>query len=101
MWPNARIAVMGGEQAAGVLVTVQQQAREKAGKAPLTEDEIFGIKSPILSQFQTQSDPYYSSARLWDDGIIEPAATRDVIGLALEVCYSPHREGSAYGIFRM
>lgn len=101
MWPNARIAVMGGEQAAGVLVTVQQQAREKAGKESLTEEEILSIKSPILSQFQTQSDPYYSSARLWDDGIIEPAATRDVIGLALEVCYSPHRESSTYGIFRM
>lgn len=101
MWPNARIAVMGGEQAAGVLVTVQQQAREKSGKEPLTQEEILAIKSPMLDQFQTQSDPYYSSARLWDDGIIEPAATRDVIGLALEVCYSPHHESARYGIFRM
>jgi 3-methylcrotonyl-CoA carboxylase beta subunit len=101
MWPNARIAVMGGEQAAGVLVTVQQQAREKAGKELLTEDEILAIKAPMLSQFQAQSDPYYSSARLWDDGIIEPATTRDVIGLALEVCHSPHHESARYGIFRM
>lgn len=101
MWPNARIAVMGGEQAAGVLVAVQQQAREKAGKEPLNEDEILAIKSPMLNQFQTQSDPYYSSARLWDDGIIEPAATRDVIGLALEVSYSSHHESARYGIFRM
>jgi 3-methylcrotonyl-CoA carboxylase beta subunit len=101
MWPNARISVMGGEQAAGVLATVKQQAAEKSGGEPLTAEEIAEIKRPVLDQFQEQSDPYYASARLWDDGIIDPAKTRDVLGLALALLSSKEREIAPMGVFRM
>jgi 3-methylcrotonyl-CoA carboxylase beta subunit len=106
MWPNARIAVMGGEQAARVLTTVQQQARVKAGKIPLTTDEIKKLEEPVRQQFTEQADPYYSSARLWDDGIIDPTQTRDILGLALEVCSQGQTNSNdsrrqKYGIFRM
>ncbi|WP_460852701.1 carboxyl transferase domain-containing protein [Nocardioides montaniterrae] len=89
MWPNARISVMGGEQAANVLATVS--GRE--------DDEEF--KAPIKSQFETQGDPYYASARLWDDGIIDPADTRRVLGMALSVTAHVPVPAPSYGIFRM
>lgn len=100
MWPNAKIAVMGGEQAAGVLATVRQEALQKAGKPAMTTQEEAALKAPTLEQFDEQSTAYYSTARLWDDGIIAPHQTRDVLGLALSVA---HRDPSSpqYGIFRM
>ncbi len=101
MWPNARISVMGGEQAAGVLATVRNQALEKSGKKPMTAKEEAAFKAPMLEQFERQSDAYYSTARLWDDGIIDPAQTRDVVGLALEACYWEAPQPKPYGIFRM
>jgi 3-methylcrotonyl-CoA carboxylase beta subunit len=100
MWPNARIGVMGAEQAANVLVTVQQNARKKEGIS-LSESEVAKIKAPVLEQFKIQNDPYYSTARLWDDGIIDPTLTRDILALALEVCYEENPSCYNYGIFRM
>ncbi|MDN5744019.1 MAG: methylcrotonoyl-CoA carboxylase [Nocardioidaceae bacterium] len=89
MWPNARISVMGGEQAAGVLATV-------AGRE---DDEEF--KQPIREQYETQGSPYYASARLWDDGVIDPADTRRILGMALDVTSSVPTPDPSYGIFRM
>ena len=87
MWPNAKISVMGGEQAASVLATIQRDNREAAGeKWSAAEEEAF--KSPIRQQYDTQGSVYYSSARLWDDGVVEPAATRDVLGLSFAACMS-------------
>jgi 3-methylcrotonyl-CoA carboxylase beta subunit len=77
MWPNARISVMGGEQAATVLGTV------RSDRDPV---EIEALRGQIRAQYETQGHPYYATARLWDDGIIEPCATRDTIGLALSIC---------------
>ena len=79
MWPNARISVMGGEQAASVLAQVRRDAAKRAERR--SEDEAF--KAPIRAQYETQGHPYYATARLWDDGIIDPADTRRVLGLAL------------------
>ena len=82
MWPNARISVMGGEQAASVLATVRRDGIERAGGAwsPTSED---GFKAPIREQYERQGHPYYATARLWDDGIIDPADTRLVLGLGI------------------
>jgi len=100
MWPNARIAVMGGEQAAGVLVQVKQEQSERAGKV-LAEDETAAIRQPILEQYERQGHPYYSSARLWDDGVIDPAQTRDVLGLAISASLNAPIETTRFGVFRM
>ncbi len=100
-WPNAKVAVMGGEQAAGVLAMVRNQALEKAGKPAMSATEEAELKSPILQQFAEQSDIYYSTARLWDDGVIDPAHTRDVLGLALTVCRRNGEGEGKYGVFRM
>ena len=81
-WPNCRISVMGGEQAAGVLATVRREGLERAGKTWSAEDEA-AFKRPIIEQFERQGHPLYASARLWDDGIVDPAKTRDVLGLSL------------------
>ena len=81
MWPNARISVMGGEQAASVLATVQRDGIE--AKAAMDEDEEEAFKAPIREQYERQGHPYYATARLWDDGVIDPADTRRVLGLAL------------------
>ena len=100
MWPNARISVMGGPQAADTLATVRRKGVERAGGTWSDADEE-AFKEPIRAQFAEQSDAYYSTARLWDDGIIDPADTRTVLGLALEACrYSPLPE-PRYGVFRM
>ncbi len=100
MWPNARISVMGGEQAAGVLATVRRDGIEARGEEWSAEDEE-GFKAPIREQYETQGSPYYASARLWDDGIIDPADTRRVLGMALgATSYTPIPEPK-YGIFRM
>jgi len=92
MWPNARISVMGGEQAASVLATVSGEM------TPEQEEE---FKAPIRAQYEDQGNPYYSSARLWDDGIIDPADTRTVLGLALSVAANAPLEPVSYGVFRM
>jgi 3-methylcrotonyl-CoA carboxylase beta subunit len=101
MWPNARICVMGGEQAAGVLATVRKDALAAKG-ATLSPEEEAAIKRPILDQFAQQSHPYYSSARLWDDGVIDPADTRRVLALGISAALNqaiPDR--LQFGVFRM
>ncbi|WP_288501474.1 carboxyl transferase domain-containing protein, partial [uncultured Pseudomonas sp.] len=100
MWPNARIGVMGAEQAAGVLVQVKREQSERSGEPFGAEDEA-RLRQPILDQYEHQGHPYYSSARLWDDGVIDPAQTRDVLGLALSAALNAPIEPSRFGIFRM
>ncbi|HRQ60188.1 MAG TPA: carboxyl transferase domain-containing protein, partial [Alphaproteobacteria bacterium] len=100
MWPNARISVMGGEQAAGVMATVAQMKAEREGK-PLTDKDIEKIKAPIRAQYEEEGHPYYASARLWDDGVIDPADTRCVLALALSACLNAPIEETKYGVFRM
>jgi 3-methylcrotonyl-CoA carboxylase beta subunit len=100
MWPNARISVMGGEQAASVLATVRADALEAAG-TPWSADEQEAFKAPIREQYEHQGNPYYSTARLWDDGVIDPADTRTVVGLALSVVSESSVESVSYGVFRM
>jgi acetyl-CoA carboxylase carboxyltransferase component len=101
MWPNARISVMGGEQAANVLLTVKQEQLEREGKPPLTPDEQAEFMRPTLEKYEHEGNPYYSTARLWDDGILDPAETRRVLGLALAVCLNAPQEETRYGVFRM
>ncbi|WP_409428861.1 carboxyl transferase domain-containing protein [Mycobacterium sp. SMC-11] len=100
MWPNARISVMGGEQAASVLATVRSDQLDAAGKPWSAADEE-AFKAPIREQYEVQGNPYYSTARLWDDGIIDPADTRTVLGLALSVCSNAPLDPVSYGVFRM
>ncbi|HEV8320921.1 MAG TPA: carboxyl transferase domain-containing protein [Myxococcota bacterium] len=100
MWPNARISVMGGEQAAGVLLRVRLDALRAEGK-DLDEAARADITRPILEKYEREGSPYYSTARLWDDGIIDPADTRDVLGLCLSACYNAPVEATTYGVFRM
>ncbi|MEI2819711.1 MAG: carboxyl transferase domain-containing protein [Marmoricola sp.] len=100
MWPNARISVMGGEQAASVLATVRRDGIEAAGQSWSAEEEE-GFKDPIRAQYDAQGSAYYSTARLWDDGIIDPADTRRVLGMALEVAAQQPIPEPNYGIFRM
>jgi len=100
MWPNARISVMGGEQAASVLATVRSEALEAAGTA-WSPDEQEAFKAPIREQYEHQGNPYYSTARLWDDGVIDPADTRTIVGLALSVVGQAPVESVSYGVFRM
>lgn len=101
MWPNARISVMGGEQAAGVLATVKQDALVKAGKKEMNEKELTEFKKPILDKYEKEGSAYYSTARIWDDGIIKPDQTRDVIGLALAACLKEPISETKFGLFRM
>jgi 3-methylcrotonyl-CoA carboxylase beta subunit len=100
MWPNARISVMGGEQAASVLATVRRDNLEAAGKTWSAEDEE-KFKAPIRQQYETQGHPYYSSARLWDDGVIDPADTRRVLALGLSAALNAAIEKTEFGVFRM
>jgi 3-methylcrotonyl-CoA carboxylase beta subunit len=95
MWPNARISVMGGDQAAGVLATVHRDA------AKWTQEEAEAFKAPIKAQYETQGHPYYATARLWDDGIIAPADSRRVLGLALSAALNKPLEKTCFGVFRM
>ncbi|MGJ8527347.1 carboxyl transferase domain-containing protein [Maritalea sp.] len=99
-WPNSRISVMGGEQAAGVLATVKRDGYERKGEDWSQEDEA-AFKQPIIDQFETQSHPLYASARLWDDGIIHPARTRDQLGLSLSATLNAQIADTQFGIFRM
>ncbi|WP_328406470.1 carboxyl transferase domain-containing protein [Nocardia sp. NBC_00403] len=100
MWPNARISVMGGEQAASVLSTVRGDQLDSSGQPWSAADEE-AFKAPIRDQYEHQGNPYYSTARLWDDGVIDPADTRTVLGLALSVCAQAPLEPVSYGVFRM
>ena len=100
MWPNARISVMGGEQAAGVLATVKRDGMEERGET-WSADEEADFRKPIHNQYETQGHPYYASARLWDDGIIDPAETRMVLGLGLSAALNSPIEKTTFGVFRM
>jgi 3-methylcrotonyl-CoA carboxylase beta subunit len=100
MWPNARISVMGGEQAATVLATVKRDGLEAAGEGWSAEDEE-AFKEPIRATYETQGSPYHSTARLWDDGIIDPAQTRDVLGLGLAAAAHAPVTRPDWGVFRM
>ncbi|MCB9061754.1 MAG: methylcrotonoyl-CoA carboxylase [Halobacteriovoraceae bacterium] len=101
MWPNARISVMGGEQAAGVLTTVRQGSLSHSGKAEMTKEEVDEFQKPILEKYEREGSAYYSSARLWDDGIIDPIDTRKVLGLAISASLNAKIEKTNFGIFRM
>ncbi len=99
-WPNSRISVMGGEQAAGVLATVRRDALERAGENWSAEDEA-AFKAPTIKMFEEQSHPLYASARLWDDGIIDPRKARDVLSLSLSAALNAPIEDTRFGVFRM
>ena len=99
-WPNARTSVMGGEQAASVLATIKREAMERGG-GTLTEADEERLKAPIREQFERQGHPYYASARLWDDGVIDPLDTRRVLGLALALTRSQDFGSTRFGVFRM
>ncbi|RPJ73350.1 MAG: methylcrotonoyl-CoA carboxylase, partial [Alphaproteobacteria bacterium] len=101
MWPNARISVMGGEQAAKVLSTVKQQGLKHAGKPEMSASEVASFEKPILDKYEVEGSPYYSSARLWDDGVIDPAHTRDLLGLAIATSLNSGIGESKFGVFRM
>ncbi|CAD5206908.1 unnamed protein product [Bursaphelenchus okinawaensis] len=100
MWPNARISVMGGEQAANVLATVQKDQRAREGK-PWTEEEEAALKRPVEERFEKEGHPYFASARLWDDGVIDPKDTRKVLGLSLQASLNAPIEDTKFGVFRM
>ena len=99
-WPNSRIAVMGAEQAAGVLATVKKESVERRG-GKFTEVDEAAMKAPVLAEFEAQSQPLYASARLWDDGIIDPVSSRDVLGLSLAASLNAPVEETRFGVFRM
>jgi acetyl-CoA carboxylase carboxyltransferase component len=100
MWPNARISVMGGEQAANVLLTVQEDNLRREGKE-MTDEEREEFKRPILEKYEREGNPYHSTARLWDDGVIDPVDTRMVLALGLAVAANAPPEETRFGIFRM
>ena len=99
-WPNARISVMGGEQAASVLAEVRRGSIERAGEEWESGDEN-AFKTSIRAQYEQQGHPYYSTARLWDDGIIDPVDTRMVLGLAISAALNAPIEATRFGLFRM
>ena len=101
MWPNARISVMGGPQAADVLTTIKQDQRAREGGAPMSDAEVEAYRAPILAKYEEEGSPYYSTARLWDDGVIDPRDTRDVLGLCLAAARNAPAPKKGYGIFRM
>jgi 3-methylcrotonyl-CoA carboxylase beta subunit/propionyl-CoA carboxylase len=100
MWPNARISVMGGEQAAGVLTTVKRDQLAREGKT-LSDEEEQAIREPILDKYEQEGSPYYSTARLWDDGILDPAETRLALALGISAAFNAPIPEPKYGIFRM
>ena len=100
MWPNARISVMGGEQAANVLATLRRDAKKSRGEQ-WSDDDDERFKAPILEQYEAQGHPYYASARLWDDGVIDPADTRRVLGLGISAALNAPVPESRFGVFRM
>jgi 3-methylcrotonyl-CoA carboxylase beta subunit len=100
MWPNARISVMGGEQAASVLATVKRDGIEGRGGAWSAEEEA-AFKAPLRAQYEREGHPYYATARLWDDGIIDPADTRRVLALAMSASLNAPIAETRFGVFRM
>jgi 3-methylcrotonyl-CoA carboxylase beta subunit/propionyl-CoA carboxylase len=100
MWPNARISVMGGEQAAGVLTTVKRDQLGRDGKT-LSDKEEQAIRGPILEKYEAEGSPYYSTARLWDDGILDPLQTRDALGLGISAAFNAPIAAPKFGVFRM
>ena len=100
MWPNARISVMGGEQAASVLATIRRDGLAAKGEVWPAEDEE-RFKAPIRAQYEQQGHPYYATARLWDDGIIDPLDTRMALGLGISAALNAPIEPTRFGIFRM
>ncbi|MGH9201388.1 MAG: carboxyl transferase domain-containing protein [Vicinamibacterales bacterium] len=100
MWPNARISVMGGEQAAGVLTTVKRDQLVREGRA-MTSSEEQAVREPLLDKYEREGSPYYSTARLWDDGILDPAKTRDALALGISVALNAPIPPPKYGVFRM
>jgi len=101
MWPNARISVMGGEQAAKVLSTVRQMGLKESGKKEMTPEEVQQFEQPILDKYSVESSAFYSTARLWDDGIIDPAETREILSKLFKVTLKNEIAESRYGLFRM
>jgi 3-methylcrotonyl-CoA carboxylase beta subunit len=99
-WPNSRIAVMGAEQAAGVLATVRRETVERRG-GTFTEKDEAAVKAPVLAQIEAQSHPLHASARLWDDGIVDPASSRDVLALSLAASLNRPIDATRFGVFRM
>jgi acetyl-CoA carboxylase carboxyltransferase component len=100
MWPNSRISVMGGEQAANVLLTVKLDQLAPRGES-MTQEEQAEFKAPILEQYEAEGNPYYSTARLWDDGILDPAETRAALALAISAALNAPIPPTTFGIFRM
>jgi 3-methylcrotonyl-CoA carboxylase beta subunit len=101
MWPNSRISVMGGEQAANVLLTVKQEQLARRGQPLMSVAQQEEFKRPTLEKYEREGSPYYASARLWDDGILDPPETRQVLGLALSACLNAPVGETRYGVFRM
>src|SRR5205823_5440112 len=99
-WPNARISVMGGEQAASVLATVKREQLAREGK-PFSDEDDRALREPILEQYEHEGSPYYSTARLWDDGILDPARTREALALGLSAAYNAPIPEARFGVFRM
>ncbi|CAJ0578542.1 unnamed protein product, partial [Mesorhabditis spiculigera] len=100
MWPNARVSVMGGEQAANVLATVQKDKRAKEGKT-WTEEEDTNLRRPVEAKYDKEGHPYFASSRLWDDGVIDPKDTRRVVGMALQATLHSEQQKTKFGVFRM
>ena len=100
MWPNSRISVMGGEQAAGVLLTVKLQQLKEKGQV-MTQEEQQAFTAPTLAKYEEEGSPYYSTARLWDDGIIDPSETRNVLGLSIATSLNAPIADHRVGVFRM
>ncbi len=100
MWPNSRISVMGGEQAAGVLTQVKREQLEARGENLSSADEA-AIREPVMAQYERQGHPYYASARLWDDGIIDPRQTREVLSMAIQISLNKPQQATRFGVFRM
>jgi acetyl-CoA carboxylase carboxyltransferase component len=99
-WPHHRISVMGGEQAAGVLTQIRRQAVEGRGET-LDEAELEAIRTEVAARYEEEASPYYATARLWDDGVIDPRQTRQVVGLALATTLNAPIEATAYGVLRI
>jgi 3-methylcrotonyl-CoA carboxylase beta subunit len=99
-WPNARTSVMGGEQAASVLATIKRDALQREGRE-LSSAEEEALKAPVREQYERQGHPYYSSARLWDDGVIDPLDTRRALGLCLALTHAQPQQTTRFGVFRM
>jgi len=101
MWPNARISVMGGKQAADVLATVKKAQVEREGKATLTDEQVEQIRKPVVEKYASESSALFASARLWDDGVIHPMHTREVLIQAFEATLQKPIEDTKFGVFRM